>query len=210
MFRRIGTRALKCEHGKLLGVQFCNNCELYLESATGRRVALSKKPVTSPMQEIGMHLQSAFERLEISIHDRLKFFPVWAGTMEDMSDGKMVFGLQTGHPREDYENPKLQLVVSMKIKHTSPWYSRLWGWITRRRPKPWDQQRGYHFRSDGKGNVRKVKDPDHKFVVHAGPACPRCQGVDIADHSKFEKECGQDSGAYTCNQCGVSWYHRAG
>jgi hypothetical protein len=202
MFKKIGTRALKCKHGNLIGVEECHECEDHPELPNVRPT-----PVVSPMQNIGMSVQSSLEQLTIPIHRELSFYPVWAGTMEEMSEGRMVFGLQTGHPREDYEDPPFQLVVKMKIKHTVPWWKRLWNRLTRRRPKPWEQQRGFFYRSDGKGGSVKVMTPDRGYAPKMqGSVCPNCQNHEFRDHSLIEQWLGGGK-ILTCTNCNCTYYY---
>jgi hypothetical protein len=128
--------------------------------------------------------------------------------MEDMSEGRMVFGLQTGHPREDYEDPQFQLVVTMKIKHTAPWWKRLWNRLMRRQPKPWEQQKGYHYRSDDNGSVRKVTDPDYGYTPkEKGAPCPHCENAEFQDHSSFEEGLGGGVKVLTCTRCNRTSYY---
>ena len=202
MFRKIGTTALRCKHGKLVGIDGCEECN---RAAPYMR---RQHQVTSPMQNLGMQIQRTFQSSGVPIHPKLTFYPVWAGTMEDMSKGTMVFGLQTGHPREDYEDPMFQLVVKMKIKHTAPWWLRAWRRVTRQRPKPWEQQVGYHYRSDGKGNVRKVTDPSHSrvLVTETSTTCPNCRSLNVEDRTELDQAF-DGVNSFFCRECENLWTH---
>lgn len=207
MFKRIGTAALRCKHGRLIGVEHCKDCWSHQSEApmsgVRRLYNTRQAEVASPLQRIGMAIQRAFHQMVIPLAPKFSLYPVWAGTMEDINRGKMVFGLSTGTMREDYEDPPLQLVVTMKIKYTTPWWLRLWRRVTGWRPKRWEQQPGFHFRADKDGKVRRIDDPSKAFVPGV-IKCPQCGGSHIENYSSLEQEFAGVN-EFACSDCSHTW-----
>lgn len=197
MFKRIGTQAPTCVHGKLL--ELGNACD---ECHRNR-----PKIVKSPLRVFGEDIQRVLDLSSVQVTQDHRLHPVWAGTLEEMDRGNLQFELSTGHPRERYEGTKFYLDMKLRIRHTVPWYIRAWRALTKPLPKPWDQEVGVHKRvQDGK--VVERTDPELSYLIARGDHCPCCGCEDYSDHSAIEQELAGNQNVHVrqCVRCHRTYY----